>query len=61
MHEEPEMASHARGRPEALRACSGCAGDYEDPDRTAWTLEAGEAGEDERAPEREAEEFPAEK
>jgi hypothetical protein len=22
-------------RPEELRACSGCAGDYEDPDRTA--------------------------
>jgi hypothetical protein len=21
----------------ALRACSACAGDYEDPDRTAWT------------------------
>jgi hypothetical protein len=20
-----------------LRACSACAGDYEDPDRTAWT------------------------
>jgi hypothetical protein len=24
---------------EALRACSGCAGDYEDPDRTASTEE----------------------
>ncbi len=58
MHEEPEMASHARGRPEALRACSGCAGDYEDPDRTAWTLEEGE---DENAAEPNAEEFPAEK
>lgn len=21
----------------AVAACSGCAGDYEDPDRTAWT------------------------
>src|SRR5439155_1167148 len=21
----------------AMRACSACAGDYEDPDRTAWT------------------------
>jgi len=25
-----------------LRACSACAGDYEDPDRAAWT--PGEAG-----------------
>ena len=25
-----------------LRACSACAGDYEDPDRTTWT--PGEAG-----------------
>ena len=23
-----------------LRACSSCAGDYEDPDRTAWTEDA---------------------
>lgn len=22
---------------QSLRACSACAGDYEDPDRTAWT------------------------
>ncbi|HSC44897.1 MAG TPA: hypothetical protein VLC94_03660 [Candidatus Acidoferrum sp.] len=22
--------------PDGLRACSACAGDYEDPDRTAW-------------------------
>jgi hypothetical protein len=28
-----------RLRIERLRACSGCAGDYEDPDRTAWTEE----------------------
>lgn len=31
------------GEPDAeacpLRACSACAGDYEDPDRTAWTEE----------------------
>jgi hypothetical protein len=25
-----------------LRACSACAGDYEDPDRTAWTEETEE-------------------
>ncbi len=27
-----------------VRACSACAGDYEDPDRTAWTPD--ETGED---------------
>lgn len=25
----------------SLRACSACAGDYEDPDRTAWPPEMG--------------------
>jgi len=36
----------------SLRACSNCAGDYEDPDRTAWTDDEeiepgeGEAAED---------------
>ena len=25
-----------------LRTCSACAGDYEDPDRTAWTLDPEE-------------------
>jgi hypothetical protein len=25
-----------------VRACSGCAGDYEDPDRTAWEEETEE-------------------
>ena len=33
------------GRANAMRACSACAGDYEDPDRTAWT--ADEANEPE--------------
>jgi hypothetical protein len=32
---------------ERLRACSGCAGDYEDPDRTAWTEEGAEETEEE--------------
>ncbi len=47
-----------------MRACSACAGDYEDPDRTAWAPEDAEDGPDEQerdavldAP---AEEFPAE-
>ncbi len=34
-----------------LRACSACAGDYEDPERTAWTEElAGRETEDEEGP-----------
>ncbi|MGB7282962.1 MAG: hypothetical protein WBE13_11930 [Candidatus Acidiferrum sp.] len=28
--------------PQALRACSACPGDYQDPDRTAWVPEPGE-------------------
>jgi hypothetical protein len=28
-----------RGTAATLRACSACAGDYEDPDRTAWDAE----------------------
>lgn len=37
----------ARGHAQIeARACSACAGDYEDPDRTAW----GAAEEDEPAP-----------
>jgi len=42
-----------------MRACSACAGDYEDPDRTAWIRDGGEV-EDVGAPEVEEEEFPAE-
>jgi hypothetical protein len=30
----------------ALRACSGCAGDYEDPDRSAWEPDPEENEED---------------
>jgi hypothetical protein len=43
-----------------LRACSGCAGDYEDPDGRAWAPD--ESGGDEREDEADhfAEEFPAE-
>jgi len=29
-----------------LRACSGCAGDYEDPDRSAWEPDPEENEED---------------
>ena len=43
-----------------LRACSNCAGDYEDPERTAWVAEdSEEAGESEvGADEGGGEEFP---
>lgn len=46
----------------ALRACSGCAGDYEDPDRSAWEPDPEEQEEDtaaEEMPEREEPTGPA--
>ena len=43
-----------------LTACSACAGDYEDPDRTAWDAECGDARDGGR-PELEGGEFPDEK
>jgi hypothetical protein len=44
-----------------MSACSACAGDYEDPDRTAWTTEESDGAGDESAQEATADEFPAEK
>ncbi len=43
-----------------MRACSACAGDYEDPDRTAWTPNDVDDGERDPAPRTNTEEFPAE-
>jgi hypothetical protein len=43
---------------EGLRACSGCAGDYEDPDRTAWTEEGLEEEDPEAEPGAPENEFP---
>ena len=43
-----------------MRACSACAGDYEDPDRKAWTPDDAEAEEREGARRATTEEFPAE-
>jgi hypothetical protein len=59
----PAAACSSRGKTGVLRACSACAGDYEDPDRTAWPLEESDEDQHQRAPETdaEAEEFPAEK
>jgi hypothetical protein len=42
-----------------MGACSACAGDYEDPDRTAW--EGPNEGEEGAAQGLDLEEFPAEK
>ena len=43
------------------RACSGCAGDYEDPDRTAWPTDEERAEEnDEARGSRAGDEFPEE-
>ena len=33
---EPGLCIGPGGSAQSLRACSACAGDYEDPDRTAW-------------------------
>jgi len=43
-------ARESRMRLARLRACSSCAGDYEDPDRTAWTDDALEADDGEQQP-----------
>ena len=36
----------------ALRACSACAGDYEDPDRTAWSPDGEDLDSEETGQER---------
>lgn len=41
-----------------MGACSACAGEYEDPDRTAWDAESSDQAEGGH-PDLEAEEFPA--
>ncbi len=43
-----------------MRACSACAGNYEDPDRTAWTPDDGEDEERDGAKRATTEELPAE-
>ena len=47
-------------RTNEMRACSACAGDYEDPDRTAWTPNDVDDEERDPAPRTNTEEFPAE-
>jgi len=41
------MAPQAVSQATCLRACSACSGDYEDPERTAWSGASGEEGDDE--------------
>jgi len=43
-----------------MRACSACAGNYEDPVRTAWTPDDGEDEERDGAKRATTEELPAE-
>ena len=49
--------SHSSAR-KAMVACSGCAGDYEDPDRSAWTADDSEVTDDEAGSERESHDAP---
>lgn len=44
----------------AMRACSACAGDYEDPGRTAWTPDDEQDEGRDDTPRATTEEFPAE-
>ena len=55
-----EVYSMNSGGTKGLRACSACAGDYEDPDRTARTQDDAEDEDRDDAPSATAEEFPAE-
>jgi len=53
-------AKNGAGVTGAMRPCSACAGDYEDPDRTAWTPDSAEDEGDDDVPRATTEEFPAE-
>ena len=48
------------GAAREMRACSACAGDYEDPDRTAWKPDDAEDEERDGEARGGKEEFPAE-
>jgi hypothetical protein len=45
--EDAVMTPQAVSQAPCLRACSACSGDYEDPERTAWSGASGEEGDDE--------------
>jgi hypothetical protein len=53
-------ARNGAGGAGEMRACSACAGDYEDPDRTAWSPDGAEDELRDDALRATTEEFPAE-
>ena len=56
-----EVCSFAAvGGAREMRACSACAGDYEDPDSTAWAADDAEEEERDGAESVDTKEFPAE-
>ena len=57
---EPADGSRAESRPLALGMCSACAGDYEDPDRTAWGADTEDDADGDGAVGAGANDFPAE-
>jgi hypothetical protein len=56
----PAGGDRAESRPPAVGMCSGCAGDYEDPDRTAWGADIGDDTDGRSAGGAGTNEFPAE-
>jgi hypothetical protein len=46
----PAFYGDSHALPQPVRACSACAGDYEDPDRTAWPPDLEEDDGDEGLP-----------
>jgi hypothetical protein len=59
--ETSEAATAGSDGTAALAACSACAGDYEDPDYTAWTPDEADGAGSDDALDTGTEEFPAEK
>ncbi len=63
VHAGEQAGEQASAGVAEMRACSGCAGDYEDPDRTAWPPDdprQGTAPTEHAAADPASEEFPAE-
>jgi hypothetical protein len=56
---EPAACADSGAAPQPLRACSACAGDYEDPDRTAGGPDAEEQEGEADGEETSGDEFPA--
>ena len=56
-----DAASGTLRQPRLMSACSACAGDYEDPDRTAWEAEVNDHAEEASVLESNSKGFPVEK